>query len=283
MSYDADPTTGVAVYDSYGTSGWLEFGGTSAPVRRSGQPCLPSLTRVARSPKLAPLGNTASDLYSLPSSDFHDITSGSNGYKAGPGYDLASGLGSPIANKIIAALIVDLHLDGQGRRGPRAEWRDRQREPSNGKKRGRYFGSRFSECAAGFRRRGGRIFRGRRRLVHQHPGDQRVRMQDAYDAAYAAHFAPGGVFGWMADLGVGYQSADPRAGDNLADSSVAPCETLSAGDPSSALAGEPAWAEWLPAESAASGINAAGGASRNFEAAAISMSPAGSSRRRVFG
>ena len=31
------------------------------------------------------------------SSAFHDVTIGSNGYLAGPGYDLATGLGTPIA------------------------------------------------------------------------------------------------------------------------------------------------------------------------------------------
>ena len=38
-------------------------------------------------------------LYSLPSADFHDITTGSNGtFSAGPGYDYATGLGTPVAN-----------------------------------------------------------------------------------------------------------------------------------------------------------------------------------------
>ncbi len=44
VSYDANPNTGFAVYDSYGysgSSGWLEVGGTSA-VRRSGRPWWPS-------------------------------------------------------------------------------------------------------------------------------------------------------------------------------------------------------------------------------------------------
>ena len=43
-------------------------------------------------------------LYSLPSYDFHDETSGYNGYSAGPGYDLVTGLGSPVANQLIPAL-----------------------------------------------------------------------------------------------------------------------------------------------------------------------------------
>ncbi len=43
-------------------------------------------------------------LYSLPSTDFHDIVNGSNGDPAEPGYDLASGLGTPIANLLVPAL-----------------------------------------------------------------------------------------------------------------------------------------------------------------------------------
>ena len=37
--------------------------------------------------------------------DFHDITSGSNGYPATPGYDLATGWGSPNGSALISALI----------------------------------------------------------------------------------------------------------------------------------------------------------------------------------
>ena len=43
-------------------------------------------------------------LYNLPSSDFNDITTGSNGNPAGPGYDLATGLGTPIANLLVPDL-----------------------------------------------------------------------------------------------------------------------------------------------------------------------------------
>ena len=34
---------------------------------------------------------------------FHDITSGNNGYPAGPGYDLVTGIGSPVANVLVPA------------------------------------------------------------------------------------------------------------------------------------------------------------------------------------
>ena len=43
-------------------------------------------------------------LYDLSSGDFHDITTGNDGRPAGPGYDLATGLGTPIANLLVPAL-----------------------------------------------------------------------------------------------------------------------------------------------------------------------------------
>ena len=52
------------------------------------------------------LANAQDALYSLSRSDFHDIASGSNGYRATSGYDLASGLGSPIANLVIRDLVA---------------------------------------------------------------------------------------------------------------------------------------------------------------------------------
>jgi hypothetical protein len=43
-------------------------------------------------------------LYNLPTGDFHDVVSGSNGYAAGAGYDLATGLGTPVANLLVPDL-----------------------------------------------------------------------------------------------------------------------------------------------------------------------------------
>ena len=51
------------------------------------------------------LSNAQSSLYQLSSSNFHDITTGSNGYNAGPGYDLVTGIGTPIANQLVPALV----------------------------------------------------------------------------------------------------------------------------------------------------------------------------------
>ncbi len=112
VAFNAGPNTGMSVYDSFGTpSGapWLQVGGTSA-----GAPQWAALVAIAdqgralkglgtlSTPQLLPM------LYQLPSSDFHDVTNGSSSgspnYSAGAGYDLVTGLGSPYADRIVAAL-----------------------------------------------------------------------------------------------------------------------------------------------------------------------------------
>jgi subtilase family serine protease len=106
VSYDANPNTGFAVFDSFGVGGWGQFGGTSA-----GAPQWAALIAIADQGRTlagkAPLANAQSVLYSLPLSDFHDITTGgSKGIQAAAGYDLVSGLGSPIANLLIRDLVA---------------------------------------------------------------------------------------------------------------------------------------------------------------------------------
>lgn len=96
VSAVADPSTGVAVYDSYGyqgQKGWFVVGGTSASA-----PIIASV--------YARAGNAssvvyASSPYASPSS-LYDVTSGSNGScggtylcTAGAGYDGPTGLGTP--------------------------------------------------------------------------------------------------------------------------------------------------------------------------------------------
>jgi hypothetical protein len=108
VAYDADPDTGMAVYDSLsdgGQSGWVEIGGTSA-----GTPQWAALIAVADQGRalkgLGPLSNAQSILYSLPATDYHDITTVSNGgYSAGPAYDAVTGLGTPLANLVIQHLV----------------------------------------------------------------------------------------------------------------------------------------------------------------------------------
>src|SRR5262249_30918800 len=110
VSLDGDPASGVAVYDSVaynGQSGWFQVGGTSAAA-----PAWAGLVAITdqglAAGGKAPLSTTQllTQLYALPSTDFHDIVSGFNGYYAGPGYDLVTGLGTPKANLLVAGLLA---------------------------------------------------------------------------------------------------------------------------------------------------------------------------------
>jgi hypothetical protein len=111
VAYDASPSTGVYVYDSYPYEGenlgWLGVGGTSV-----GAPNWAALVAIAdqgRALSSEPALNSTGPqqvmdiLYQNPAA-LHDITSGSNGYSAGPGYDYVTGMGSPIANLVVSAL-----------------------------------------------------------------------------------------------------------------------------------------------------------------------------------
>jgi kumamolisin len=94
FSFDADPNSGVSVYDStscQGLSGWLVFGGTSVSA-----------------PSLAGIINSAGHFYAgsfteliaiygnyTNTADFRDITSGTAGsFSARSGYDFVTGVGS---------------------------------------------------------------------------------------------------------------------------------------------------------------------------------------------
>jgi hypothetical protein len=106
VSMDADPATGVYVLDTY-SGGWFQVGGTSLS-----SPMFAGLVAIADQGRalqgqssLDGATQTLPTLYSLPESDFHDITTGSNGtYSATPGYDLVTGRGTPIANLLVPAL-----------------------------------------------------------------------------------------------------------------------------------------------------------------------------------
>jgi subtilase family serine protease len=103
VSYDGNPSTGFAVYDSYGLGGWGKFGGTSA-----GAPQWAALLAIVDQGRAlggkASLANAQAAMYDVPRGDFFDVTSGSNGTFATFGYDTATGLGSPIANLLIPDL-----------------------------------------------------------------------------------------------------------------------------------------------------------------------------------
>ena len=104
-----DAATAVPVYDSYDfgqSTPWEGVGGTSLSA-----PCWAGLIATADQLRatqgLASLDGptqTLPALYGLPAADFHDITSGNNGYPAGPGYDMCTGLGTPVASSLVPAL-----------------------------------------------------------------------------------------------------------------------------------------------------------------------------------
>ncbi len=89
----ADPNTGVAVYDSYSSSGWLVFGGTSVAA-----PIIGAVYALAGNSNSVTYGSFP---YSHPSALF-DVTSGSNGACNGSylctgatSYDGPTGVGTP--------------------------------------------------------------------------------------------------------------------------------------------------------------------------------------------
>ena len=109
VAFEADPATGVAVYDSVpygGQSGWLEVGGTSvgAPSWSAILADADQLRAAKGQAPLAAAGYAAQRaVYSLPPSVLAPVTTGpDNGFcpdgcAPGPGYDEITGLGSPRA------------------------------------------------------------------------------------------------------------------------------------------------------------------------------------------
>ena len=93
VAADADPNTGVAVYDtSNGNGGWNEVGGTSAS-----SPMLAAMFALAGNPGTTP----ANDIYTH-TGNFFDVTTGNNGScspaylcTAETGYDGPTGIGTP--------------------------------------------------------------------------------------------------------------------------------------------------------------------------------------------
>jgi Domain of unknown function (DUF4214) len=105
VAYDANPSTGVAVYDSV-NGGWQVVGGTSAGTPQwAATVTLADQLRAAANPAEPSLSSaqTLTALYQ-EQGDFHDLTVGNNGSLAGVGYDLVTGLGSPEANLLVPAL-----------------------------------------------------------------------------------------------------------------------------------------------------------------------------------
>jgi kumamolisin len=95
---DADPVTGYTIRVD-GQTG--VYGGTSAVA-----PLWAGLVAVANQQLGAKAGFLQPAMYAAKSAKaFNDITQGSNGaFSAGPGWDACTGLGSPIAGKLIPLL-----------------------------------------------------------------------------------------------------------------------------------------------------------------------------------
>jgi subtilase family serine protease len=111
VAYDADPATGFSIYDSTaGTStmGWQTVGGTSAGAPQwAGLMAIVNQNRALHGRPSLDAQDTLSGITALPATDFHDITSGSNGaFSATVGTDLVTGRGTPFADRIIQDLGV---------------------------------------------------------------------------------------------------------------------------------------------------------------------------------
>jgi subtilase family serine protease len=114
VAFDASPSSGVPVYDSYNNGAsapWSQIGGTSLS-----SPCWAGLIAIFNQGRVAAgLGTldgpsqTLPMLYSMPSDVFHDVTAGTSRgtprITATAGYDLVTGLGTPIANRMAANFV----------------------------------------------------------------------------------------------------------------------------------------------------------------------------------
>jgi subtilase family serine protease len=93
FSFDADPNTGVAVYDStrcQGMSGWMVFGGTSVS-----SPSLAGIVNAAGKTTLSTMAELTTIYGGLGTSYFYDVLSGTAGRNtAKAGWDFVTGVGS---------------------------------------------------------------------------------------------------------------------------------------------------------------------------------------------
>ena len=125
VSADADPGTGYVIYWNGGNlsapppnpAGWQVVGGTSgaAPLWAA----LIALTNASEACNGVSVGFANPALYyaagTAYGSDFNDVTSGNNDmtgtnnrqFQAGPGYDMASGLGTPNGSALAGSLCTD--------------------------------------------------------------------------------------------------------------------------------------------------------------------------------
>jgi subtilase family serine protease len=104
----ADPNTGVTMYDKQ-VGGFIVVGGTSVAA-----PLWAGVLTLANSGRSGTMHNADNELYSVASNatkyanDYHDVKTGSAGGSctAGKGYDLVTGLGTPVSNTLVPDLIA---------------------------------------------------------------------------------------------------------------------------------------------------------------------------------
>ncbi len=113
VSLVADPGTGAWIADPYNLDPAHSFevvGGTSlsAPawagllaITNQGRVATGRATLNHSSPN-----ETQQALYMLPQTDYHSTTSGFNGYNANAGYNLVTGLGTPVADHLVSDLVA---------------------------------------------------------------------------------------------------------------------------------------------------------------------------------
>jgi hypothetical protein len=125
VSFAANAATGVAVFDSFEVPpdrAWATVAGTS--LGAPSWAALIALVNQGRAAAHEPVFNNSgpteaqSALYDLPAHDFHDITaddvaSGNGSFRSRPGYDLVTGLGTPVAayttaSGVVKGLVPDL-------------------------------------------------------------------------------------------------------------------------------------------------------------------------------
>ena len=119
ISSDADPGTGLAVFDPFdfgSSTPWDAIGGTSLSsptwagliaIADQGRAILGQGTLNGPNqtlPWLYSLDNGGTNYTPNGASDYHDITAGTNFFPPTVGYDLATGIGSPVANNLVPAL-----------------------------------------------------------------------------------------------------------------------------------------------------------------------------------
>ena len=112
VSADANPSTGVLIYNA-GDGGWIVVGGTSVacPLWAA---FLADANQVRASNGYNALGDVVPFLYTNIygvkgsganyTSDFHDVKTGNNGWPAGKGWDVPTGIGTFKASNLVETL-----------------------------------------------------------------------------------------------------------------------------------------------------------------------------------